>query len=98
MRDCGGYIPPLMCQMVEIREKTGHLDDVLLRLAKYYEQQVSMQRTFWFGSTWRGFQLVMGIVVIGAVIWLPAADMASMRASFSAAKACSAALHTRAWR
>jgi type IV pilus assembly protein PilC len=71
MRECGGYIPPLVCQMVEIGEKTGKLDEVLLRLAKYYETQVAMQRTFWFGIAWPGFQFIMGILVIAAVIWLP---------------------------
>lgn len=73
MRDCGGYIPPLTCQMVEIGEKTGKLDEVLLRLAKYYEQQVAMQRTFWLGIAWPGFQFVVGVLVIAAVIWLPSA-------------------------
>jgi type II secretory pathway component PulF len=73
MRECGGYFPPLMCQMVEIGEKTGRLDDVLLRLTKYYEEQVAMQWTFWLGIAWPAFQFVVGVLVIAAVIWLPSA-------------------------
>jgi type II secretory pathway component PulF len=70
MRECGGYLPPLTCQMVEIGEKTGQLDEVLLRLAKYYEQQVAMQRTFWIGIAWPGLQLFAGVIVIAGVIWI----------------------------
>jgi type IV pilus assembly protein PilC len=70
MRECGGYIPSLTCQMVEIGEKTGKLDEVLLRLAKYYETQVAMQRTFYFGIAWPMVQLFASTFIIAGVIWI----------------------------
>jgi type IV pilus assembly protein PilC len=70
MRECGGYLPPLVCQMVEIGEKTGRLDDVLLKLANYYEQQASMRRMFYFGIAWPMIQLTLAVLVIALVIWI----------------------------
>jgi type II secretory pathway component PulF len=68
MRDCGGYFPPLVVQMVEVGESTGKLDEVLLRLAEHYEHQAQMQRTFLFGIAWPAFQLLGAILVIGILI------------------------------
>jgi len=68
--DCDGYLPPLVCQMVEIGEKTGRLDDVFHKLAHYYEQQASMRRTFYFGIAWPMLQLVGAVFVVALVIWI----------------------------
>ncbi|QDU25430.1 Type II secretion system protein F [Anatilimnocola aggregata] len=70
MRGCHGYIPPLTCQMVEIGEKTGQLDEVLLKLAHYYEQQAAMRRMFYFGIAWPMIQLFGATFVIALVIWI----------------------------
>jgi type IV pilus assembly protein PilC len=70
LRACGGYFPPLTCQMVEIGEKTGQLDGVLLKLAKYYEQQESLKRSFYLGIAWPMLQLVAATFVIAGVIWI----------------------------
>lgn len=70
MRSCGGFFPPLFCQMIEIGEKTGQLDEVLLKLARYYEQQAAMKRSFYLGIAWPMFQLVAATFVIAGVIWI----------------------------
>lgn len=68
MRQCDGYFPPLMVQMVEVGEATGKLDEVLLRLAEHYEHQAQMQRQFLFGIAWPAFQLGFAILIIGLLI------------------------------
>jgi type IV pilus assembly protein PilC len=70
MRACGGFFPPLTCQMVEIGEKTGQLDGVLLKLAKYYEQQETLKRSFYLGIAWPMLQLLAATFVIAGVIWI----------------------------
>ena len=70
MRACGGYFPRLTCQMVEIGEKTGQLDEVLLKLAKYYEQQEAMKRSFYLGIAWPMLQLFAATFIIAGVIWI----------------------------
>lgn len=70
MRACGGYFPPLTCQMVEIGEKTGQLDGVLLKLAKYYEQQETLKKSFYLGIAWPMLQLLAATFVIAGVIWI----------------------------
>ncbi|WP_425617913.1 type II secretion system F family protein [Anatilimnocola sp. NA78] len=69
-RETNGYLPPLVCQMAEIGEKTGRLDEVLLKLAHYYEQQAAMRRTFYFGIAWPMLQLVAAVFVVALVIWI----------------------------
>lgn len=70
LRACGGYFPPLTCQMAEIGEKTGQLDGVLLKLAAYYEQQEALKRSFYLGIAWPMLQLVAATFVIAGVIWI----------------------------
>lgn len=70
MRGCGGYFPQLTCQMVEIGEKTGQLDEVLLKLARYYEQQAGLKRMFYLGIAWPMLQLFAATFVIAGVIWI----------------------------
>jgi type II secretory pathway component PulF len=68
MRDGNGYFPPLVCEMVEVGERTGKLDQVFLKLADHYEHQRSLTRSFLIGISWPSLQLVMGILVIGLLI------------------------------
>ena len=68
MRACEGYFPPLVCEMVEVGERTGKLDQVFLKLADHYEQQRSLTRSFLIGIAWPSLQLVMGILVVGLLI------------------------------
>ncbi|MDO4787387.1 MAG: type II secretion system F family protein, partial [Fretibacterium sp.] len=35
--------PPLVCQMMRIGEETGHLDDMLERVASWYDQELDEQ-------------------------------------------------------
>jgi type IV pilus assembly protein PilC len=68
MRATGGYFPPLVCEMVEVGERTGKLDQVFLKLADHYEHQRTLTRNFLFGIAWPAFQLIAGILVVGLLI------------------------------
>ncbi len=65
-----GFFPPLFREMTNIGEKTGRLDEVLLRLAKYYEHLQTLRRAFAVGILWPALQLTIAVLVIGVVIGL----------------------------
>ena len=67
IRDCG-YFPSLTCEMVEVGEQTGKLDDVLLELAEHYEQIVNLRKSFLRGISWPLLSLVFSVVIIGLLI------------------------------
>jgi type II secretory pathway component PulF len=68
MRACDGYFPRLVCEMVEVGERTGKLDQVFFKLASHYEHQRTLTRNFLTGIAWPALQLFMGILVIGFLI------------------------------
>ena len=68
MRACDGYFPPLVCEMVDVGERTGQLDKVFLKLADHYQHQQSLSRSFLIGIAWPSLQLFMGIFVVGLLI------------------------------
>ncbi|MCA9165281.1 MAG: type II secretion system F family protein, partial [Planctomycetales bacterium] len=45
MKASNGYFPPLLCEMVEVGERTGRLEQIFIRLGEYYEQLVKLRRT-----------------------------------------------------
>ncbi len=63
-----GYFPPLLCEMLEVGERTGRIEQIFLRLAEYYEQLVKLRRTFLLGIAWPMLELVGAILVIGLFI------------------------------
>lgn len=63
-----GYFPPLLCEMVQVGEKTGRLERIFLRLGEYYEQLLKMRREFLMGIAWPVLQLIMAICVVGGFI------------------------------
>lgn len=67
-RACDGYFPSLVCEMVEVGERTGKLDQVFFKLADHYQHQQSLTRSFLIGIAWPALQLLMGILVIGLLI------------------------------
>jgi type II secretory pathway component PulF len=68
MRACEGYFPPLVCEMVDVGERTGQLDKVFFKLADHYQHQQSLTRSFLSGIAWPALQLAMGVFVIGILI------------------------------
>ena len=74
----GDYFPPLVVEMVEVGEHTGHLAEVFRRLADHYEEQLRFRRMFLSSIAWPVIQLVLAIVVIGIMILVMGA-ISSMR-------------------
>lgn len=70
MSATNGFFPPLVCELVDVGEQTGKLDDVLLRLADHYQHLLSLRRQFLIGIAWPSIQLAAAIVIVGFVIWI----------------------------
>lgn len=66
----GDYFPPLLREMVEVGEQSGHLGEVLKQLAEYYQHQIRMRRNFLAAITWPAIQLAVAIAVVGFLIWI----------------------------
>lgn len=68
IKACGGYFPQLTCDLVEVGEKTGRLDEVVLGLAEHYEHLLDLRRTFLMGILWPAIQLGAAVFIIGLLI------------------------------
>ena len=69
-KDSNGYFPPLFCEMVEVGERTGRLERVFQRLAEHYDQIIVLRRNFLAGIAWPMIQLILGLLVVGGLIWI----------------------------
>ncbi|MCC5855668.1 MAG: type II secretion system inner membrane protein GspF [Idiomarina sp.] len=67
MRDFPGVFDDLFCAMVAAGEKSGHLDEVLERLADYTEQQQAMKSQIMQAAV---YPIVLTVVAIGVVAFL----------------------------
>jgi type IV pilus assembly protein PilC len=65
-----GFFPPLLCEMVEVGERTGRLEQVFFRLAQHYDRVVNLRRNFLIGIAWPMFELTLGVLFIGLFIYL----------------------------
>ncbi len=70
MRSCNGYFPTMTCDLLDVGEQTGRLDEVLLRLADHYDHLLKLRRSFLTTIYWPVIQLVMGICILGLLIWI----------------------------
>lgn len=70
LRDTQGYFPSLVCDMVEVGEKTGTLETVWLKLEEHYKHQQSLRNNFLRGIAWPMFQLAFAIFIVGGLIGL----------------------------
>lgn len=70
MAACQGYFPSLACDLVEVGERAGRLEEVLLMLADHYDHLVDLRRTFFVGILWPAIQLSAAIGIVGLLIWI----------------------------
>jgi type IV pilus assembly protein PilC len=66
----GDFFPPLVREMVDVGEQTGHLGEIFARLSEHYQAQVQLRRTFLSAISWPMFELVVALAVIGLLIWV----------------------------
>ncbi len=69
-RTTGDFFPPLFLEMIELGEKTGHLDEVLAQLADHYQNQLEMRRSFLAAIAWPMVQLCLATIIVGFLIWV----------------------------
>ena len=60
---------PYMEQMVRMGELSGHLDEVLKELVKYYQRQNDMQRQLKEAATYPFILLVMMFLIVGIMVF-----------------------------
>ena len=64
------YLPPLVLDMVHIGEQTGRVEEALDRLSQYYDHLRVLRGAFLAAIAWPLLQLLVAVLLIGAVIWL----------------------------
>lgn len=65
----GDFFPPMFREMLGVGEATGKQAEVFRRMADHFDHQLLMRRMFLIALAWPGFQLVLSILVIGAMIF-----------------------------
>ena len=71
------YFPPNFVNLIEVGEKTGHLDRVLARMADYYKNAADLRSMFLGSIIWPLVQLLIALIVVSVLIYMPVvlADM-----------------------
>ena len=64
LRATDGFFPPLTCELIEVGEKTGKLDEVMFRLEEHYKMMLSLRNEFLMGILWPSLQLFGAIGVV----------------------------------
>ena len=73
MRSVSPFYPDLTCDLVDVGEQSGRLEDVFLKLANHYDHMFKLRRQFLIAIAWPILQLIMSIFIIGgmiALIWM----------------------------
>jgi len=63
------YFPEMFHAIVRVGEESGHLGESLGQLADHYEGHLRLRRRFLSAITWPVTELVLAVLVIGALIW-----------------------------
>lgn len=74
-----GLFPPMVCHMIKIGEETGNVEDMLHKLADYYDEEVEMATQ----SMMAALEPLIIIVLAGVVGTLIGAVMAPMASMYS---------------
>lgn len=70
VRAANGFFPPLFCEMIEVGERTGRMELVFFRLAEHYDRIVRLRRNLLIGIAWPLFELTLGVLAIGLLIYV----------------------------
>lgn len=65
MRECGGALPELLINLVNVGEESGNLDSVLVSMAEYYERETFIRKKVTSAAI---YPIVLTCVLIGLVI------------------------------
>lgn len=70
LSSCGGFFPPLVCDLVDVGERTGKLDEVLTGLAGHYDHLISLRRSFLMAIAWPVIELSFAVLIVTGLIWI----------------------------
>ncbi len=78
VKQCGLF-PPMVCHMLSIGEETGNIEDMLTKVAEYYEEEVEIQTQSLSAAMEPMIIVVMGGIVAFLVLamYMPMIDMYS---------------------
>lgn len=68
MRQTGGYFPQFTCDLVDVGEQSGRVEETLLQLADHYKHLLSLRRSFLMGIAWPMLQLCAAVGIISLFI------------------------------
>jgi type II secretory pathway component PulF len=68
--DGDGYFPPLVCELVEVGERSGRTDEVFTQLADHYDHVLALRSQFASAMAWPILQLVAALAIVGFLIWI----------------------------
>ncbi len=68
--ECDDYFPPLLRPMIDVGERTGRIERVLMQLSDYYQSKAEWRRRFISSLTWPLFELGAAIFIIGVLIYV----------------------------
>jgi type IV pilus assembly protein PilC len=72
-----GVFPPMVCQMINVGEQTGGLDEMLSKIADFYDEEVDAAVEALLAAMEPIMIVVLGVVVGGMIVamYLPIFDM-----------------------
>lgn len=68
--DVDGYFPPLVCELVEVGERSGRIDEVFNQLADHYDHLLALRGQFFSAMIWPILQLIAAMAIVGLLIWI----------------------------
>lgn len=66
----GDRLPKLFRELAAVGERTGHLPEIFVELAEYYELQQKLIREFRSQIVWPVFTFFAGVFVVAFLIWV----------------------------
>ncbi len=70
LRTCDQFFPPIFIELVRVGELAGKLPEILLELARHYDEQLQRRRLFLSLASGPLIELVLALSVIGLLIWI----------------------------
>jgi type IV pilus assembly protein PilC len=63
-----GVFPPLYARMVELGERTGHIEQMLRQLATYMEREEAVAKRVKGALAYPAFMMVLAVIVVGILV------------------------------
>ena len=84
IREHPAVFPPLYARMIELGERTGHIEEMLRQLATYMEREDAVARRVKSAMAYPAFMIVLSIVVVGILMTTALPALTQMFKEFDA--------------